>query len=299
LAFTEHDRVVVFRGEFPANVTPWRQAVRRAGGELVTLAQEGRTDAEVLEDLEQTLKQGRVRLVAASAVQFATGRVMPIGPMARLAHAYGAELCVDAIQALGILPFDLQALDVDYVCSGAHKWLMGLEGVGFVYVAPRHQQALRPLTAGWLSHEQPLRFLLEGPGFLDVEPTIRSAPGFLEGHSLNAVGCMALEAGVGLLQQLGVAAIHAHVGRLNDVLETGLVARGFRSLRSPGGGAGTLSVAPPDDLTAIAIAAGLDAEGVSVSAPDGKLRFSPHWPNSEGELEPVLDRLDAVCTALR
>src|SRR5690606_14112178 len=94
-----------------------------------------RSDAEGLAALERELVRG-ARLVAVSAVQFQTGLAMPLGAMAALCHQHGAELFVDGIQAMGVVPIDVGALGIDYLASGSHKWLMGTEGAGILYVSP-------------------------------------------------------------------------------------------------------------------------------------------------------------------
>src|SRR5574342_632274 len=125
------DRILGFRGEFPANVTPWQRAAELFGLELALLALDPfeRSDEEGLAALEAELRRG-ARLVAVSAVQFQTGLAMPLRAMAELAHRHGAEICVDAVQALGVLPIDARALGLDYLSAGAHTWLMGLLGAG-------------------------------------------------------------------------------------------------------------------------------------------------------------------------
>ncbi len=294
IPFAPMDRILCFDGEFPANITPWMRAAAATGATVERLPQAGLSDDEVLAHVEAALERGPVRLIAASVVQFSTGRVMPIERMAALAHAHGAELCVDAIQALGVMPLDVMALDVDYLATGAHKWLMGLEGTGFVYAAPRCLSNLQPRVAGWLSHENPVAFLLEGPGHLDYDRPIRTRIDFLEGHSMSALGAVAVEAGIRLIQELGVRRIQAHVRQYNDALETGLIARGFTSLRTPGSGSGTLSVLPPAGQSAVDWTRRFNESGISMSGPDGKLRFSPHWPNALSEVPEVLSVVDAV-----
>ena len=96
------DRVIVFDGEFPTNVTPWQQAASLFGLELVTLSISdfARSVAPDFNALEATLARG-VRLVAVSAVQFQTGLQVPIEEIARRCDHWGAELFVDGIQAVG------------------------------------------------------------------------------------------------------------------------------------------------------------------------------------------------------
>lgn len=290
------DRVVVFAGEFPANVTPWQQAAAAFGAEVVVL--DGRPlvtdEGRVLEELERTLLSGRVRVVAVSAVQFQTGLLTPLLEMSRLCRASGAKLFVDAVQAVGMVPLDVRALGIDYLACGAHKWLMGVEGAGFVYASPAGREALVPRVAGWLSHEQPTSFLFEGPGHLRHDRPIRGDVRFLEGANVSATAFAALEASLGLILELGVPEVFAHVQRVNDAIEGRAVELGFRSLRSPRAErrSGSLCLAPPDDVDVVTLHREIVRQGVACAIPDGLLRFSPHWPNAVDEADQVVLTLE-------
>jgi cysteine desulfurase / selenocysteine lyase len=296
------DRIVLFEGEFPANVTPWQRAAALFGLEavLLPLAPFERGDAEGLASLEAELSRG-ARLVAVSAVQFRTGLAMPLREMAALCARHGAEIAVDAVQALGAVPLDVSALGVDYLAGGAHKWLMGLHGAGLLYVRPERAGALRPAVAGWLSHEQATRFLTDGPGHLRYDRPIRTRADLVEAGSGSEASFAALEASLGLIASLGVPAIHAHVNRCLDRLEPELVARGFASLRAPEPArrSGILSASPPPGVDVVRLRRALAERGVASAIPDGLLRFSPHWPNDPAESAVVAKALDAALAEAR
>lgn len=286
------DRVVVLHGEFPANVTPWQIAAELHLLELQWLrADDFGGSGTGLEQLEALLRRG-VRLVAVSAVQFQSGLRMPLAAIGALCRAHGAELLVDAIQACGVVPIDVEAMQIDYLSCGSHKWLMGLEGVAFLYL--RDAAALRPVEAGWLSHEESVRFLLEGEGHLRYDRPIRTRADFVEGGAAPAVVLAALEAAVEPILALGVPAILQHVQAFHDALEPGLQARGFTSLRAaaPEQRSGILSALPPAGVDVVALHRALGQRGISCAIPDGRLRFSPHWPNSLAEVPQVLEALD-------
>lgn len=287
--FEAGDGLVLFHGEFPTNVTPWLMAARGAGLLVHWLdADAFRPGGAGLGQLERLLRErrGHVRLVAMSAVQFQTGLRMPLAEVATLCRAHGAALAVDAIQAAGVVPLDLAAIDADFVAGGAHKWLMGLEGVGWLWASPRWRGRLRPALAGWLSHEDPARFLSEA-GALRYDHPLRPDIDFLEAGSGSVVGAAALRASVALLRELGVDAIFAHVSAWLDRAEAGLTALGLRSLRprDERGRSGILALTPPDDVALPALRDALIARGVAVTAPDGALRIAPHWPNALSEAD--------------
>ena len=287
------DRVVVLEGEFPTNVTPWQQAARRHQLELVMLsAAEFREDeTRALEKLEKELERG-VRLVAISAVQFQTGYRMPLEELATRCHRAGCELFVDAIQALGVVPIDVKAVGIDYLVCGSHKWMMGIEGIAFVYAPAERAEALRPEVAGWLSHETPVSFLLEGAGHLRYDRPIRKSLDFLESGSLSSIGCGALEASLDLLAQLGPQSIFDHVNRYLDLLEPRLTALGFESFRATETArrSGILSLRPPSGFDVMTLQKALRDRAVACNAPDGYLRFSPHWPNALDEIDYVVEK---------
>ena len=292
------DRVICFEGEFPSNVTPWQRAAALFDVEVVFLpAAEHRTDmASALERLAREIQRG-ARVVAVSAVQFQTGYRMPLAEMAKLAHEGGAELFVDAVQACGMTPIDVVAEDIDYLAAGSHKWMMGVEGCGFLYAKPACAAALRPAVAGWLSHEDGLGFLFDGEGHLRYDRPLKKSIDLVEGGNTNAAGFAALEASIDLIQQLGVGAIFAHVQAYHDTLEPALIERGFTSLRSadPARRSGTLGVKPPPGISVVDVQHDLQERGVACAIPDGVLRFSPHWPNDAArEIPLILKHLDEI-----
>jgi selenocysteine lyase/cysteine desulfurase len=294
------DRIVLFEGEFPANVTPWQQAALAFGLEATFLPLDPfrRSSEEGLARLDRELARG-VRLVAVSAVQFRSGLAMPVAEMARRCAAAGAEILVDAVQAAGAVPLDVAG--VDYLAAGAHKWLMGLLGAGFLYERPGRAESLVPRTAGWLSHEEATRFLTDGPGHLRRDRPIRRRADLVEIGGASEASLAALEASLGILESIGVPAIRAHVGAYLDRIEPELVARGFASLRAPEPErrSGILSLEPPPGIGVVALARELQGRGVACAIPDGALRLSPHWPNDVAEVPHVLRAVDAALAAVR
>ncbi|WP_437656918.1 aminotransferase class V-fold PLP-dependent enzyme [Sorangium sp. So ce1182] len=296
------DRVVLFEGEFPANVTPWQRAAALFDLEVVFLPLAGFADGSGsgLARLEDELRRG-ARLVAVSAVQFQTGLKMPLAAIGALCRAHGAELCVDGVQAVGATPVDVEAAGIDYLACGGHKWLMGLEGTGFLYIRRERLAALRPAVAGWLSHDDGVSFLLRGPGHLRYDRPIRQRADFVEGGNLNAAGYAGLEAAVDLILQIGVERIHEHANRFLDPLEEALRERGWESLRAedPALRGCALGVRPPGGASVVELHRELTHLGIACAIPDGVLRFSPHWPNALDEWEQVLLSTDEALGRVR
>ena len=301
LPWNKGDRILCFRGEFPTNVTPWQRAAELYELEVEMIdADAFRTEPDkAWEALDGALARG-VRLVAVSAVQFSTGFVMPLEEIARRSKQTGAELFVDAIQACGIVPIDVAKMGIDYLACGSHKWLMGMEGIGFVYARADLAAALRPRVAAWLSHEDPVSFLLEGAGHLRYDRAIRSSIDFVQGGAQNAVGAAALEASLDLIVQLGPKNILAHVNELLDQVEPTLIELGFQSVRvAEGARSGILSAKPPPGVDLKELYAEVMGLGVSVAMPDGFIRVAPHWPNAIDEAEQITLTFDEAVKRVR
>jgi cysteine desulfurase / selenocysteine lyase len=285
------ERVVLFDREFPANVCPWQRAAELFGLEVsfIDMSRAIEDEGSILQPLEKLL-QGGVRLVAVSAVQFQTGLRMPLERIGELCVRYGAELCVDAIQACGVVPLDVTKMGIDYLVTGSHKWLLGPEGAGFIYARPERAQALVPRATGWLSHEDGTTFLFAGKGQLRYDRPIKRTIQQLEIGSCSALGFAALEAGIEPLLALTPGAIFEHVDAYLSQLQPRLVSLGFRSFRAVDKPrrSGILTLDPPAGVNATELVTELRARGVFASMPDGLLRLAPHYPNAPSEIETVV-----------
>lgn len=294
------DVLIVLRGEFPGNVTPWQRAAELHGLRLeyLDVADFAGPGGVGLTKLEERLRAGGVRLIACSAVQFQTGLRMPLRAIATLAHEHDAELFCDAIQALGALAFDVRALGIDYLSCGSHKWLMGVEGSALLWVARERLAGLRPHTAGWLSHEHAIDFLFE-PDQLRYDRAIRTRTDFVEGGAYPTIGLAALAAAIEPLIELGPANIEAHLHGYLDELELGLLARGLVSLRSSvvEQRSAIATFRPPLGHDARVVQRRLSERGIVMTIPEGLLRFAPHWPNSRTEIPEVLAAVDSYLRA--
>ncbi len=288
------DRVLLFEGEFPANITPWQRAAELFDLQLVFLKADDFQSDLGLERLGAELEKG-VRLVAVSAVQFQTGLRMPLAAIGQACHEFGAELFVDAIQACGVVPIDVQAEQIDYLSCGSHKWMLGFEGAGFLYAKAECAARLRPTTAGWLSHDDPISFLRDGAGHLKYDRPIRQQIDFTEIGTPNILGFAALGATTSFLLELAPHNILAHANLYLDELERGLLERGFKSLRSDDPARRSAILCVQHDAHDLgALSRQLSARTIYVGYPDGNLRFAPHFSNSLDEIPRVLAELDAL-----
>src|SRR5262245_39936755 len=146
------DNVVTFSREFPSNIYPWLR-IRDAFGVEVRMCEErdGRIDVAELESLIDQ----HTRVVAVSHVQYASGFRIDLQRLGRAARRREALLVVDTIQALGVIPTDVDAELIDVAAGGSHKWLLGPEGVGYLYLSDRARERIQPTLVGWISVPNP------------------------------------------------------------------------------------------------------------------------------------------------
>jgi selenocysteine lyase/cysteine desulfurase len=224
---------------------------------------------------------------------------MPVREIAALCRRYGAEVCVDGAQGVGAVPIHCKSWGIHYLSFCGYKWLMGPVGTGALFVDRECVQRLTPTVAGWLSGQHATDFLAVGPDLIDYSKPIRTDASFIEGGNPNMMGYVGLDSAATLIGELGVGAVHQHILELLDRLESGLVERGFATLRARRREAqsGILSVHVPRGMSSTSFAALLESRGVACSGNAGVLRFAPHWPNSHGEVEEILQTVDECIRA--
>jgi selenocysteine lyase/cysteine desulfurase len=278
----EHgDNVVGVDREFPANVYPW-MALRRRGVELrLYRSRDGRIDPGAI----ARLCDQRTRVVAVSAVQFWNGFRLDLSAL-RGALRQDALLVVDAIQAAGALRLDLTQTSVDFLCAGAQKWLLGPIGIGFAYVGPRMLERLHPVLVGTES-------VIRDEEYFDYDLTLKPDARRYEEAAPNYPGILGMGAAVNLLLRAGPTAVEQEVLRLADRLRDELPARGYELLLKPSRPlerSGIVSFRHPRMVPAELHNRLRDA-GIIISLRADFLRASPHYYNSDADIDRLLEAL--------
>jgi selenocysteine lyase/cysteine desulfurase len=231
------------------------------------------------------------RLVSVSWVGYASGWRIDVAELARVAHDHGALFFLDAIQGLGVFPLDVRANDVDFFAADGHKWMLGPEGAGILFVKREHLDRLRPLVVGWNSVSNP-------HDFDQIELRFRPAASRFEAGSQNMIGFHGLGASLDLLESCGLSAESSPVA--DRVLEVGdyacqaLARLGAQivSDRSEANrnASGIISFELPgrDPKAAVRHCA---AHHVALSCRHGRLRISPHAYTNEDDIDRLIRAL--------
>src|SRR5439155_288616 len=135
------NRLVCTAEDFPSVLYLYEGLARR-GVEVARVPV--RSGHEVEEDDVLAAIDERTAIVAISHVLFRTSRVLDLQPIVRRAHAAGARVMIDAYQAVGTVPLNVAALDIDLLAGGSVKWLCGGPGAGYLYARPRARATLEP-----------------------------------------------------------------------------------------------------------------------------------------------------------
>lgn len=275
------DNVVGAACEFPANVYPWMRLARIG----VEYRQAQERDGRVEPDAILSLVDGRTRVLALSWVQFASGFRSDLQRIGAFCRDRGVLFVVDGIQALGALDIDVERDNVDVLSADAHKWLLGPEGTGLLYVSDRVVEQIEPVRVGWTS-------VLDWMKWTRYELSYRDGAGRYEPGTLNSMGIFALGASLELLLETGIARIEARIRSLTDALVSGLAERGFGvvSSRADGEWSGIVAATHPRH-EAPEIVRRLHENGVEVAHRAGRVRISPHFYNTESEVERLLRAL--------
>lgn len=278
LQWSPGQNIVIPRGEFPSNRVVWIKAAERFGLEV--------REVELpFDDPETALLAACDRdtaLLSTSAVQFATGLRPDLERLGAALRRRGVLFCVDAIQHLGALPFDLEAVHADFVMADAHKWLLAPEGVAILYVRPELRERLVLQEYGW-------RMLADAGDYGSYELADAPDARRFEPGSPNLLGIHALHASLSLLLETGMDVIAEEIEARWTYLHEGLQRLGCRTItpEERRRHAGILTFVPARGDTE-SLYRTLQEHGVLCAKRGGGIRFSPHFYLTPGTLDRAL-----------
>ena len=141
------DRIILNDLEFPANVYPFLN-LKRFGVEVdFVKSHDGIVTAEDVIELITP----KTKIISISQVQFLTGYRVDLEKIGKACKEKGIIFSVDAIQGLGAVRLDVEKDNIDFISAGSQKWLLGLQGLGFIYVSGKLQDMMQQVNIGWLS----------------------------------------------------------------------------------------------------------------------------------------------------
>ena len=277
------DNLVTFRNEFPSNVYPWLR-VRNVLGVEVRMCEE-RNGRINLDELIGLMDQ-RTRLLAISQVQYLSGFRADLERIGRAVRAHDALLVVDLIQAMGVVPTNVDADFIDVAAAAGHKWLMTPEGVGLLYLSDRARQRIDPTLVGWISVPNPEDFNNFEQGWSN------GALAWETGTGPSSL-IHGLEASLRLLTETGTDRIATYLEHLTDHLCERLKGSNYQvvSSRSPGEKSQIVCIRHKGGLSPLALYSHLKERSIITAPRCDRLRIAPHFYNN-------IEEIDELVTAL-
>lgn len=278
------NRVVVSGAEFPTVGHVWR-AHERYGAEIDWVPV--RDERMFSGDFSGSVNE-RTVIVSATHAWYQNGSLQDVTEIARLVHARGALIYVDAYQTAGIVPINVKEMDVDFLAAGALKYLLGIPGIAFLYVREELAQKLQPALTGWFGRENPFAF---DEKQLDWAASARR----FDTGTPPIINAYVARKGIETIQDIGSAAIRDWTlllsGRIVERAHAlGLVIHGPRD--------------PVQRTSSTAIKCGshnshrvemeLKERGVLASARGPVIRLAPHFYNTLDEIDTAVDALADV-----
>ena len=269
------DNIVSSNEEFPSNRLPWQSLANQG----VEFRQADLSCADTPEDALFALVDDHTRLLTISSIQFASGLRMDLVKIGEFCQQRGILFCVDAIQSLGAVQFDVQAYHADFVMADGHKWLFGAEGLGVFYSSAAARDQLKLTQYGW--HNMKDTHNYENKAW-EIHPTARR----FECGSMNTLGIHALSASLSLLLELGMETVEALVLKNAEIVKAhvanndqlNLITSAYSPLKSG------IVVFKHHTIANECLYKQLQDKGVVCALRGGGIRFSPHFYNSEQEI---------------
>jgi len=283
LNYPSGSNIVTTDLEYPSVVYPWLgqklgakvRYVKNVNGKIP------------LDDVEKAVDNNTVAL-AISHVEYANGFRHDLRSLGEIAHEHGAYFIVDAIQSAGVIPIDVKRDDVDFLTAGCYKWLLGPAGAGFLYIRKELIEKFEPPFIGWASVKPEV---FETIDFWDIR-TLKLS----ETASRFEIGCPSIHSLIGataavhLLLDVGISNIEKRVLALTSRLIEAVKERGLK-LQTPEesecrSGIVNFLIDKPERRVKE-----LRKKGIIVSARANGIRVSPHFYNTEEEIDSLVREL--------
>ena len=277
------DSVVTAAEEYPSNVYPWMNLASRGVSLRAVPTREGRI---WVDDIAAAI-DATTRLLTISHVEFASGFRNDLDALGALCRERNVALFIDAIQGLGPHVIDVARTPIDFLCADGHKWLLGPEGAGILYVRREWIDRLRPLGIGWHS-------VVTSYNTPTIALHLKPSAQRWEGGSFNMPGIHALGASLELLTEIGPAHVSARILERAEAVREIARRAGWQIVGS----------SKPEDVSAIvaldrdeldppAFVRRARERGIVVAHRRGRMRVSAHVYNNDDDLGRLAEALGA------
>lgn len=273
------DNIVSSAEEFPSNRIVWESLADQG----VELRQANLATVDTPEDALFALVDKRTRLITISSIQFASGLRLDIDKIGAFCKQHNILFCVDAIQSIGAVEFDVQKCQADFVMADGHKWMFGPEGLGVFYTTPAAREKLKLTQYGW--------HMMHNIHNYENKPwEIHHGAQQFECGSPNMLGIHALSASLSLLLDIGMQEIESSIlenanyliDKINACSNLQLITHQNHQLQSG------IVVFKHQQIATKILYQFLHKHNVVCAMRGGGIRFSAHFYNTNEELDKAI-----------
>lgn len=274
------DRIILNDVEFPANVYPFLQ-LKDKGVEVDFI--KSKNGIVTAEEVVDTIKP-ETKLISISFVQFLSGYRVNLKKIGKVCKEKGITFSVDAIQGLGAVRLDVEKFNIDFLSSGTQKWLLGLQGLAFIYVRKEFQDKMKSAPIGWLA-------VKDAWNLLDFNINTKETAERFQPGTLNNLGIYAFNSSMKLFNEFGFYEIEQQILSNSRYFINELAEIGYES---------PLLSLPEQNLSGIVsfrsenakkIFDHLSQKKIICSLREGYIRFAPHFYNTKQEINTVIDEM--------
>ncbi len=282
------DNVVIARQEFPSNRIVW-QSLQSQGVKIKFVDLDASPVGKTPEQSLLAAIDTKTRLLSVSSVQYADGFRMNLKQLGNFCKKNSVLFCVDAIQSIGALSFDVQAIEADFVMADGHKWLMSPEGLGLFYCRKNLRSQLRPSQYGWRMVEN--QFDFDSISWSEAKTARKfecGSPNMLGIHALNASIKLILSRKIEFIEHLLVKNSIYIVKKLETIPEI-TVQSDISDTRISG-----IVSFRHQRISSETLYNELMAQNVICAMRHGNVRFSPHYYTSKEVIDGAIEILKKI-----
>lgn len=283
----KENNVGMLDSEFPAVVYPWlnQEKLGRANVMLIP-SDKGYVNETVI---KRTLMDYNIKVLTISYVQF-LGYRHNIKSISDFCKKRNILLVVDAIQATGVCPMDIEAMGIDYLSTGNQKWMMSPAGLGFTYISKKYREIIHPSYAGTMN----VNFNFDN--FLDYKLDFKETAEAYENSTPNTLAMIGTDEALKYFMELGVDNIYTHIIEIQDKLIEMLDKSKYKieSELSDEHRSNILIFSHNDINRNKEIQKQLESKNIYIAVREGYLRLSPHIYNNFSDAEILAKELNSM-----
>ena len=283
IAWKKGDRVLLNDLEFPANVYPFLNLEKE--GIIVDFVK-SKDGIVTADDLIEQMKP-ETKLVSVSQIQFLTGYRIDIEKLGNECRKRGVIFSVDGIQGMGAINPDIKKCSIDFLSSGTQKWMLGLQGLGFIYLSENLQKNLKQRFVGWKS-------VVNAWNILDYDLTLREDASRYQNGTISEIGVYTICASLNFMKEIGYKNIEEMVLNNASYLTDKLQEIGLNPLLKDCEDNNRSGIVTCKIDNAQSLHDELLSKKIHTAVREGFIRFSPHFYNNNEDIDKAVDELNKL-----